>query len=108
MMSKLVSMGGCVCVVCVRRHMLIGVCMIYNHNLSLSHRYGLVSVMGRRRGSLDVRKESISLCHTNYTHTHTPKHRIRPYLPVKLSLFLGLTLIYELWGGGKRGQDVDD
>lgn len=61
----------CVVCVCVRAHMLIDVCMIYNCNLSLSHRYGPMSVMGRKRGLLDVRKESISLCHTNYTHVHT-------------------------------------
>ena len=49
--------------------------MIYNCNLSLSHRYGPVSVMGRERGLLDVRKASISLCHTNSTHTHTHEYK---------------------------------
>lgn len=59
----------------VPAHMLIGVCMIYNRNLSLSHRFGPVSVMERKRGLLDVRKESISLCHTNDTTTLTNTHK---------------------------------
>ena len=107
-----VSESVCVCArahasVCVCVHMLIGVCMIYNCNLSLSHRYGLASVMGRKRGLLDVRKESISLCHTNYTHIH-PQTQNQTLSSCQAESFLGLTLIYELWGGEeKRGLDVD-
>lgn len=46
---------------------------------------------GEKKGLLDVRKEPISLCHRNYAHTYArtqaPRHRIRPYLPVKPNLF---------------------
>lgn len=53
-------------------------------------------------------QERIYFTLSHKLHTHTlPDTESDLIFPVKLSLFLGLTLIYELWGGGKRGQDVD-
>lgn len=84
-------------------HMLIGVCMIYNCSLSQSHRYGPVSVMGRKKGAFGCQERTYFTL-SQKLHTHIGAHTSSQTQNQTLSScqaesFLGLTLIYELWGG---------